>query len=734
MEDLSTHPGQHRPAGDIQALAGDLLKGRPDTEKQVLEKAADWASAAHHDQQRASGEPYYSHVIAVAEILRDLNLDYETLAAAMLHDVVEDTDVTLDDVRSEFGPVIAHLVDGVTKMERIGEFQQMELEGNQGQAQAESLRKLLLAMADDVRVVFIKLADRLHNMRTLQHLDSERQRRIAHETLDIYAPLANRLGIWQVKWELEDLSLRYLEPDAYQQLARQLAEKREHRESYIRRVIDILQSELKKAGIKAGISGRPKHINSIWRKMQRKQITFDQVFDMRAVRILVNEEKDCYAALGVVHGLWRHIPNEFDDYIANPKKNLYRSLHTAVVGPGGHNLEIQIRTEEMHQHAELGVAAHWRYKEGGGGDAGYEEKIAWLRQVLEWKDEEDSAADFVDRFKSEAFHDRVYVLTPQGRIIDLPQGATPLDFAYAVHTEVGHRCRGAKVNGRIVQLTYTLKNGEQVEVLTTRHGGPSRDWLNTHLGYMKSSRSRSRVRSWFKRQDYEHNVTAGRSILERELHRLGINDMPIEKLASRFKHRQVDEFLEAVGHGDITAGNLANALNELAPRPSALETQPPRPGKKKHATAAGGFKILGVGNLLTSTAHCCSPVPNDPIIGYITRGRGVTIHRQDCGNILRLQGEDRDRLIEVEWGAQTDETYLVDITVEAYDRSGLLRDITAVLANDKINLNGVNTATDERDGIARMSLTLEIADIGQLSRVLSKIGQLPNVVEARRKV
>lgn len=734
MEDLSTHPGQHRPSADINALAGDLLKGRPDTEKQVLGKAADWASAAHHDQQRASGEPYYSHVIAVAEILRGLNLDYETLAAAMLHDVVEDTDVTLEDVRSEFGPVIAHLVDGVTKMERIGEFQQMELEGNQGQAQAESLRKLLLAMADDVRVVLIKLADRLHNMRTLQHLDSERQRRIARETLDIYAPLANRLGIWQVKWELEDLSLRYLEPDVYQQLARQLAEKREHRESYIRRVIDVLQSELRKAGIKASVSGRPKHINSIWRKMQRKQITFDQVFDMRAVRILVNEEKDCYAALGVVHGLWRHIPNEFDDYIANPKKNLYRSLHTAVVGPDGHNLEIQIRTEEMHQHAELGVAAHWRYKEGGGGDAGYEEKIAWLRQVLEWKEEEDSALDFVDRFKSEAFHDRVYVLTPQGRIIDLPQGATPLDFAYAVHTEIGHRCRGAKVNGRIVQLTYALKNGEQVEVLTTRHGGPSRDWLNTHLGYLKTSRSRSRVRSWFKRQDYEHNVTAGRSILDRELHRLGVNDMSMEKLAGRFKHRQVDEFLEAIGHGDITAGNLANALNELVPRPSARETQRPRLEKKKHATTAGGIKILGVGNLMTSTARCCSPVPNDPIIGYITRGRGVTIHRQDCGNVLRLQGEDRDRLIEVEWGGQSDETYLVDIAVEAYDRSGLLRDITAVLANDKINLNGVNTATDERDGIARMSLTLEIADIGQLSRVLTRIGQLPNVVEARRKV
>jgi GTP pyrophosphokinase len=733
MEDLSTHSGQHRPADNVRPLVGDLLKGRPDPEKQVLEKAADWASSAHRDQQRASGEPYYSHVLAVAEILKELNLDHETLAAAMLHDVVEDTDVTLENVRSEFGPVIAHLVDGVTKMERIGEFRQLDQDDKQGHEQAESLRKLLLAMADDVRIVLIKLADRLHNMRTLQHLDVERQQRIAQETLDIYAPLANRMGIWQIKWELEDLSLRYLEPDAYQKLVRQLDESRESREHYIKRVVDVLKDELEKVGVKATISGRPKHINSIWRKMQRKQVDFDQIFDMRAVRILVKEEKDCYAALGVVHGLWRHIPNEFDDYIANPKKNLYRSLHTAVVGPDGHNLEIQIRTEEMHQHAELGVAAHWRYKEGGGGDAGYEEKVAWLRQVLEWKDEEDSAVDFVDRFKSEAFHDRVYVLTPQGRIIDLPRGATPLDFAYAVHTEVGHRCRGAKVNGRIVQLTYPLQNGEQVEVLTTRQGEPSRDWLNTHLGYLKTTRARSRVRSWFKHQDYEHNVTAGRSILDRELHRLGINDLPMEKLASRFRYRQVEEFLEAIGHGDVTAGHLANAINELVPRQSSLETPRPRLAKKEHSTTDGGFRILGVGNLLTTTARCCRPVPNDPIIGYITRGRGVTIHRQDCGNVLRLQGEDRDRLIEVEWGSVSDEGYLVDIAVEAYDRSGLLRDITVVLANEKINLNGVNTATDKRDGIARMSLTLEIADIAQLSRVLTKIGQLPNVVEARRK-
>ena len=734
MDDASTHSGQTAGDAGLRAAVGELLKGRPDKEKQILETAADWANTAHRDQQRASGEPYYSHVLAVAEILRALNLDYETLSAAMLHDVVEDTEITLDDVHSEFGPVIAHLVDGVTKMERIGEFQQLEQEGSRGHAQAESLRKLLLAMADDVRVVLIKLADRLHNMRTLQHLSAARQRRIAQETLDIYAPLANRLGIWQIKWELEDLSLRYIEPAAYQQLAEQLAEKREDRERYINNVIDVLDGELKKAGIKAVITGRPKHINSIWRKMQRKQVDFDQIFDMRAVRILVKEEKDCYAALGIVHGLWRHIPREFDDYIANPKKNLYRSLHTAVVGPDGHSLEIQIRTEEMHQHAELGVAAHWRYKEGGGADTGYEEKIAWLRQVLEWKDEEDSAVDFVDRFKSEAFHDRVYVLTPQGRIIDLPQGATPLDFAYAVHTEVGHRCRGAKVNGRIVQLTYPLQNGEQVEVLTTRQGEPSRDWLNTHLGYLKTSRAKSRVRSWFKHQDYEHNVTAGRSLLDRELHRLGVTDLPLEKLANRFQFKQVDELLEAVGHGDITSGHLANAVNELVPRPAALDTTRPRLSRKEHSTTAGGFKVLGVGNLLTTTARCCSPVPNDPIIGYITRGRGVTIHRQDCGNVLRLQGEDRDRLIEVEWGSGSGEAYLVDIAVEAYDRSGLLRDITVVLANEKINLNGVNTATDERDGIARMSLTLEISDIGQLSRVLTKIGQLPNVVEAHRKV
>ena len=711
-----------------------LLRDLPADQQDVLTRATQWAIDSHQGQQRASGEPYYHHVLAVAEILADLNLDYETIAAAMLHDVVEDTDVTLEQVKAEFGPVIARLVDGVTRMERIGEFQEKAQAGSREHVQAESLRKLLLAMAEDVRVVLIKLADRLHNMRTLQHLDPERQRRIAQEPHDIYAPLANRLGIWQVKWELEDLSLRYLEPDAYQQIARQLAEKRTEREHYINKVVAILDAELEKAGITADISGRPKHINSIWRKMQRKRLDFEQIFDVRAVRILVKQEKDCYAALGIVHGLWRHIPKEFDDYIANPKENLYRSLHTAVVGPEAKALEIQIRTEEMHRHAELGVAAHWRYKEGGSFDPGYEEKIAWLRQLLEWKDEERSANDFVDRFKSEAFLERVYALTPQGRIIDLPRGSTPLDFAYAIHSEVGHRCRGAKINGRIVPLTYQLQNGEQVDILTAKQGTPSRDWLNPHLGYLKSSRARSRVRQWFKREDHEHNVAAGRDITDRELHRLGVTGLSLDKLADRFKFRQVDEFLATVGRGEINTGQLANALTEFLPQSTEPAIEVPGKKTRKRTASPGGVEISGVGNLLTTMARCCHPVPNDPIVGYITRGRGVTIHRQDCGNVLRLRGDDRDRLIEVEWGARDEAGYPVDITIEAYDRPGLLRDITTVLANDRINLLGVNTATDIDDGIARMSLTVEIGDIGQLSRILAQIGQLPNVVEAKRRV
>ena len=735
--ELSRKPEGHESTALITAAdsrLSALLDHPAEAERRVLLKAAQWAIDGHKGQQRASGEPFSHHSLAVAEILNDLKLDYETIAAAMLHDVVEDTDITLEDIEREFGPVIARLVDGVTKMERIGEFRELGQAGSKEHTQAESLRKLLLAMAEDVRVVLIKLADRLHNMRTLKHLDEEHRRRIARETLDIYSPLANRLGIWQIKWELEDLSLRFLEPDVYRELAAQLDEKRADREGYIKRVIERLTMELKQAGIDAMVSGRPKHIYSIWRKMQRKHLDFDQIFDMRAVRILVREDRDCYGALGVVHGLWRHIAREFDDYIANPKENLYRSLHTAVIGPEGCTLEVQIRTEDMHRHAELGVAAHWRYKEGGSFDPGYEEKIAWLRQLLEWRDEESTAKDFVDRFKSEAFQERVYVLTPQGMIIDLPQGSTPLDFAYAIHSEIGHRCRGAKVNGRIVPLTYRLQNGEQVEVLTTRQGTPSRDWMNPHQGYLKTSRAKSRVRQWFKRQDVEYNISAGRGQLDRELHRLGITGLPVEKLAGWFNFRHVDDLLAALGRGDINSSQLANAINDLVPRPEPVIVEKTRAKSRKASATPEGFSILGVGNLLTSTARCCHPVPNDPIVGYITRGRGVTIHRRDCGNILRMEEEDRKRLIEVEWGVPSEAGYTVELFVQAYDRSGLLRDITAVLANEKINLTGVNTLTNKRDGIARMSLVMEIANIAQLSRVLTQIGQLPNVVEARRKM
>jgi GTP pyrophosphokinase len=726
---LSGHDGL-----DFSSWIEHLSAKRPEAEREIIGKASELALRAHGQQTRASGEPYVQHVVAVAEILADLNLDYETISAALLHDVVEDTDVTVEHIREEFGPAIAQLVDGVTKMDLISDYPtDLTRGGKKDWADAESLRKMLLAMVEDVRVVLIKLADRLHNMRTLGHLSEERRKRIAKETLDIFAPLANRLGIWQIKWELEDLSLRYLEPETYKQIATLLDERRVDRERYIARVVDQIQTELRKAGIQAEVSGRPKHIYSIWRKMKRKNVDFHEISDVRAVRVFVNSMADCYGALGVVHTLWKHIPKEFDDYIATPKENLYQSLHTAVVGPEGKTLEVQIRTHDMHEHAELGVAAHWRYKEGAKYDASFEQKIAWLRQLLEWKDEEESAGAFIDRFKAEVFEDRVYVLTPKGNVVDLPAGATPLDFAYHIHTDIGHRCRGAKVNGSIVPLTYELKSGEQLEILTTRNGTPSRDWLNPHLGYLKTSRARAKARSWFKQQDHDKNVSDGRAGLDRELHRLGITDLSLEKLTKRFRFDRVDDLLAAVGRGEITSAQIAGAAQEqVTPKPAEPALPHPPKGHVER-TAPGDIRVRGVGNLLTNMARCCKPVPNDPIVGYITRGHGVTIHRRDCPNVLRLQSDGRERMIEVSWGAHIESTYSVDIQVNAYDRQGLLRDITALLSNEKINVMAVNTVTDKKDFMARMVLTLEIHDIGQLSRVLSKIDQLPNVIEARRR-
>ena len=710
-----------------------ISEGRKPEEVALIRTALDIADKAHLTQVRASGEPYLNHAMAVADIVTGLRLDHESIAAAVLHDVVEDTDVTLEHVRELCGPGVAHLVDGVTKMSSIGDYHLGE--GRKEKIKAESLRKLLLAMAEDVRVVMIKLADRLHNMRTLKYLNEEKQRRIARETMDIYAPLANRLGIWQVKWELEDLSFRYLDPATYKQVAKFLDERRVDRQRYIEEVIDILQKQLGIAGVKADITGRAKHIFSIWKKMKRKGLSFHDLYDVRAVRVLVDNVADCYHVLGTVHSLWPHIPKEFDDYIATPKENNYQSIHTAVIGPSGKTLEVQIRTAEMDKHAELGVAAHWRYKEGGKADKGFEQKIAWLRQLLDWKEEESGADDFIDRFKSEVFQDRVYVLTPGGEVFDLPQGATPLDFAYYVHTEVGNRCRGAKVNGRIVQLTYELQSGEQVEILTTKQGGPSRDWLNPHLGYLKTSRARSKAGTWFKQQNHEQNIIDGRSLLERELNRLAVRDLSYDKLSEYFHLNSNDDMLIAIGRGDINPAQIAGAVYKLVEKPQKEAAVSKAPERKPRTSDGGDIQIRGVGNLLTMIARCCKPAMGDPIIGFITQGRGVSIHRSDCKNILNLPEAKRSRLIEVEWGGFGSETtYPVDIEIEAIDRQGLLIDVYTVLTNEKINVLGSQTLSDQKSHSARIDVTLEIADIDQLSRVLGRINQLPNVMEVRRKI
>ena len=717
---------------DLEAWLAAVTAGRPREEGEVIRRAATFALKAHTGQTRVSGEPFIAHTLSVAQVLADLGLDHETLAAALLHDVVEDTGVEIEELEREFGSRIAALVDGVTKMKVIQEFQAEPGRSRREHAQAESLRKMLLAMAEDVRVVLIKLADRLHNMRTLAVLPEDKQQRIARETMDIFAPLANRLGIWQIKWELEDLAFRYLEPVTYKRVASFLAERRVDREAYIARFVEQLARELKDNGIAAEVTGRAKHIYSIWRKMSRKGEDFERIFDVRAVRVLVNDIRDCYAALGVVHSLWQHVPGEFDDYIATPKENNYRSIHTAVIGPEGKTVEVQIRTHDMHRSSELGVAAHWRYKEGARGDKSYDEKIAWLRTLLEWKDEVAEASDFVDQFKSEVFSERVYVFTPKGNIVDLPAGSTPLDFAYHIHTDVGHRCRGAKVSGLMVPLTYPLKTGDRVEVLTIKAGGPSRDWLSPHLGYLATSKARSKVAHWFKQQNYEVSVAAGRDALEREFHRLGLSDVNYEKLATRFGHGKAEDFLAAIGRGDIRAAQIMAAVLEMV-EPGAREARPfiaPRAPAAKKLPA--GVNIQGIGNLLTRMAKCCNPVPGDPIVGFITRGQGVTVHRRDCANALRHHNESEERLIEVSWGAEAGQTYPVEVEIAAYDRPGLLHDITGLFANEKINVLGVSTVTDKAQ-VVRMRFTLGIPNFETLSRMLALVDQIPNVLEVRRK-
>jgi GTP pyrophosphokinase len=671
-------------------------------------------------------------------LLAELRLDPHTISAGLLHDVVEDSEMTVEAVAEEFGSEIAKLVDGVTKLGQIDTLSKMNVRDAERQVEAqeaESLRKMFLAMVDDVRVVLIKLADRLHNLRTLSSLPEERRRRIARETLEIFAPLANRLGIWQVKWELEDLALRYYDHATYQHLADAISEQRGEREAYIRRVIAELDARLRLEGIQAQIEGRPKHIYSIYRKMQRKEVDFDQIYDVRGVRVVVDEVQDCYAVLGVVHSLWRPVPGEFDDFIATPKDNLYQSLHTAVIDSEGKTLEVQIRTRDMDRHAELGIAAHWRYKEGVRRDIAFENKVTWLRSLMDWRQDVSDAQEFLDDVKHDVFEDRVYVFTPRGQVIDLPQGATPIDFAYYVHTEVGHRCRGAKVDGRIVPLSQVLESGNQVEILTTKRGGPSRDWLNPHLNYVRTSRARQKIRQWFRRQDRQENIALGREQLDREFKRLGLEQVPYDAVADLFGYGSIDDFLAAVGYGDVSSQRVAARVLQRAQEEELIEEDLSWllvPESLPQTVMPEGVRVQGVGNLLTAVARCCNPLPGDPIVGYVTRGRGVTVHRVDCPNILRRQ--DTERLVEVEWGTTIQQTFPVVIQVRAWDRGGLLRDIANIVATEGVNMSSVNSATHKKDNLATISATLEVSEVKQLITILNKIDQLPNVIEVRRQI
>jgi len=671
--------------------------------------------------------------LEMAEILTDLHLDQDGLVAAILYRAVRESKLPIADVEKHFGKAIAKLIDGVLRMAAISRVK-AERGPVLGQIedQSDTVRKMLVAMVDDVRVALIKLAERTCAIRAVKN-NPEKRYRVAREVAEIYAPLAHRLGIGHIKWELEDLSFRYLQPESYKKIAKLLDEKRLDRQSYIDQVIAELREALRRADIHGEFSGRAKHIYSIWRKMQRKGIGFSQVYDIRAVRILVPEMRDCYAALGIVHGLWRNVPNEFDDYIANPKDNGYRSLHTAVIGPQGKVLEVQIRTFDMHEEAEFGVCAHWRYK---GADSqrktvnSYEEKIAWLRQVLEWHEETGALSDVTEQFSRA--QDRVYVFTPDGHVVNLPQGSTPLDFAYHIHTEVGHRCRGAKVNGRIVPLSYVLQTGEQVEILTGKENAPRRDWLQPNLGYLKGSRARAKVQAWFRQQAREDNITAGRALLEKEFKRLALTSLDYKAVAERVRCLSVEDMYAAVAVGNLSATQVLHAAQALLGDDKSAEPVLPVPRRRVSREKADAVHIRGVGNLLTHIAGCCKPVPGDAIIGYITVGRGVSVHRQDCAKILQLQYAEPERIIEVNWGDSEQNTYPVEVAILAYDRQGLLRDITQLLASERINVLAMNTLSDVANNTATMRCTVEITGLDVLSELLTKLNRLPNVISASR--
>lgn len=702
---------------DYESARQTLARILPVAENDLPWQALAWA------HERLGDTPEFSHALGTALVVAELRVGADAVAAALLQGCLDDTPAF--DVR--FG-VAAKLARGVAAMARIEALAASTTDRRvDPHAQLETLRQMVLAMVEDIRVVLVKLAERTHALRCAAKDDEATRTALGQQARELFAPLANRLGVWQIKWEMEDWAFRYLEPETYKRIATQLDEKRAARQAYILGIIERLQAELALHGIEGEVSGRPKHIASIVNKMRRKHLSFEQIYDVRAVRVLVRNEIDCYTVLGIVHNLWQPIPGEFDDYISKPKSNDYRSLHTAVIGPEERALEVQIRTFDMHRHAELGVAAHWRYKEGGKADAQYEEKIAWLRRILEWKDDVADSSEFTEQFKTELFQDQVYVLTPQGRVIALDRGATPVDFAYAVHTDLGHRCRGARVDGAMVPLNTSLDNGQRVEIITAKEGEPSRDWLNPALGYLATHRARSKVRAWFRQRDVGEQVALGRTLLEKELKRLGIMEPKLEKLAQRLKFGKLDEFLAALGRGDVGQRDLINALQEPGkPAPPALV-----PTAKPHRarSPAGGtpVRIEGLGDVPASLARCCRPAPPDEIVAYTTVGRGLTVHRTDCAALKRANPERR---LSASWALESGAAFEVDLLVKAFDRLGLLRDISDVIAKEKLDVLRVNT--ESRGEYAHMRMTVRVRELQQLSRLLARLQHVQNVIEARR--
>ena len=715
----------HEKRHTLDGLLEKARTNRPDVDLSLIENAWAYAQKAHDGQVRESGEPYFDHPVAVAFILADMNLDPNTIAAGLLHDVIEDTGKSYGEISEAFGPEIAALVDGVTKLSRM-DFKSRE------EQQAESLRKMFVAMAKDIRVILIKLADRLHNMRTLDYSPPEKQKRVAGETLEIYAPLAHRLGMWRMKWELEDLSLRYLDSIAYYELVERVATKRQEREGYIEEARETLEAALDEIGISAEIQGRPKHFYSIYRKMEKQGKDFGEIWDLMGLRVIVGTLRECYAVLGAVHSIWKPIPGRFKDYVAMPKSNMYQSLHTTVIGPRGEPLEIQIRTWEMHRTAEYGIAAHWRYKEGGGSGGDFEEKITWLRQILEWQKETRNGTEFVETLKVDLFSDEVYVFTPRGDVKTLPAGSTPVDFAYSIHTDIGHSCSGARVNGRMVPLSTKLSTGDIVEIITSKsQTGPSRDWL----AIAKTSKAKGKIRQWLKEQRREASVEQGKELIEKELRRLGLEvraNMKEERLlevAQKFSYQSASDLLGSVGYGKLSA---AQVVTRLVPERAADEAPRPLPTRPK-SRSSHGVRVPGVDNVLVRFARCCNPVPGDEIIGYVTRGRGVSVHRLDCRNASIILHNEEDRVVEVYWDTKAGESYAVDIEMEAYDAPGLLTLVINTTVEMKAHVSAV-TARTAKNRLALISMTMEINDVKHMNSVIERLKRISGVQSVRRAV